>query len=164
MITAHMESEVMQMTKQEAINLMKLWRASVEINGAVSEHLDAFDMAIEALSCSVSPNRSDLISRQAAIDEIRENYYLHEKSYYNDGRNSGLFIAESIVSNLPSAQPERKKGKWMVWGGMDIPENHGRHKCSECGEFALMRYEKPLRKEVLSDFCPNCGARMDGGE
>ena len=38
------------MKKQEAINLMKLWRASVEMNGADSEHLDAFDMAIEALS------------------------------------------------------------------------------------------------------------------
>ena len=37
------------MKKQEAINLMKLWRASVEMNGADSEHLDAFDMAIDAL-------------------------------------------------------------------------------------------------------------------
>lgn len=56
---------------------------------------------------------------------------------------------------------EQKTGKWIVWGGMDVSENHGRHKCSECGEFALLRYEKPLRKEILSDFCPNCGAKME---
>ena len=63
---------------------------------------------------------------------------------------------------LPSAQPEHPKGHWIVWGGMDIPENHGKHKCSVCGEFAPVRYEKPLIKEYLSDFCPNCGADMRG--
>ena len=59
------------MEKQEAINLMKLWRASVEMNGADSEHLDAFDMAIEALSePSRQGQRDGLISRQNAIDAI----------------------------------------------------------------------------------------------
>jgi len=65
---------------------------------------------------------------------------------------------------LPSAQPEHPKGHWIVWGGMDIPENHGKHICSVCGEFAPVRHEKPLIKEYLSDFCPNCGADMRGGE
>ena len=68
-----------------------------------------------------------------------------------------------MVSSLPSAQPEHPKGHWIVWGGMDIPENHGRHICSLCGEFAPVRYEKPLIKENLSNFCPNCGADMRGG-
>ena len=59
------------MEKQEAINLMKLWRASVEMNGADSEHLNAFDMAIEALSePSRQGQRDGLISRQNAIDAI----------------------------------------------------------------------------------------------
>ena len=61
-------------------------------------------------------------------------------------------------------QPERKRGEWIVWGGMDIPENHGRHICSLCGEFAPVRCEKPLIKEYLSDFCPSCGADMRGEE
>ena len=69
------------------------------------------------------------------------------------------------IRNALSVQPERKRGEWVVWGGMDIPENHGRHICSLCGEFAPVRYEKPLIKEYLSDFCPNCGADMrEGGE
>ena len=59
------------MEKQEAINLMKLWRASVEMNGADSEHLDAFDMAIEALSePSRQGQRDGLISRQDVYDLI----------------------------------------------------------------------------------------------
>jgi len=70
--------------------------------------------------------------------------------------------ARDAIVHLPSAEPERKTGKWIVWGGMDVSENHGRHKCSECGEFALLRYEKLLRKEILSDYCPHCGAKMEG--
>lgn len=71
--------------------------------------------------------------------------------------------AEEIRGYMRSMEKqEQKKGKWIIWGGMDIPENHGKHKCSECGEFAPTRYDKPLIKECLSDFCPNCGADMRG--
>ena len=75
---------------------------------------------------------------------------------------SGDGLITELDLSLPDA--ETKKGHWIVWGGMDIPENHGKHICSVCGEFAPIRYEKPLIKEYLSDFCPNCGADMRGGE
>ena len=39
-------------------------------------------------------------------------------------------------------------------------KHDGKHKCSECGGMAL---EKHMR-EVLSNYCPNCGAKMDGGD
>ena len=32
------------------------------------------------------------------------------------------------------------------------------YKCSECGEQALEEYGE----EKLSDFCPHCGAKMEG--
>ena len=61
----------------------------------------------------------------------------------------------------PSAEPERKKGKWMKATGMMPPEFHGHHCCSECGNFANM--EPPFgNREGLSKFCPSCGARMRG--
>lgn len=97
----------------------------------------------------------DLISRQMAIDEVckmmRECFGADEEE---------LDAIEVTLHELSPAQLERARGHWIVWGGMDIPENHGRHKCSECGEFASVRYEKPLIKEYLSDFCPSCGADM----
>lgn len=102
----------------------------------------------------------DSISRQAAIDLAMQYCPDDDGSCSKADRDIRELLDD--LENMPSAQPERKTGEWIVWNGMDVPENHGRHKCSECGEFALLRYEKPLQKEVLSDFCPNCGADMRG--
>ena len=75
---------------------------------------------------------------------------------FNDGVE---FILDKLDA-IPVADVEPvRHGKWIVWNGMDIPENHGRHKCSECGEFAI----KPkYGEEILTKRCLNCGARMDG--
>ena len=75
---------------------------------------------------------SDLISRQAAIDEIRK----------------CRFVVDAIdkIKDLQSAEP--KHGKWVY---------HYRLKkfvCLECG------YEQKHKPEWK--YCPNCGARMDG--
>lgn len=51
--------------------------------------------------------------------------------------------------SLPSAEPERKKGKWIdKSGGIEGAWNY----CSVCGEQAIDLY----------DFCPNCEADMRG--
>lgn len=61
-----------------------------------------------------------------------------------------------MISTLQFAQPERKKGEWIVCGD--------KHVCSECDEFALCDAYDVLEtgeyQEKLSDFCPNCGADM----
>ena len=51
-------------------------------------------------------------------------------------------------------------GYWVEIKGMAPPEYHGKHKCSVCGEKALCK----KMHEVLSDYCPHCGAKMDGGK
>ena len=53
---------------------------------------------------------SDLISRQAAIDAV--NTALFPK--INTAKD-----AEKALRELPSVQPERKKGKWIK--GQDVP-------------------------------------------
>ena len=48
-------------------------------------------------------------------------------------------------------------GLWKRIEGMAPPECHGRHMCSNCYARALDR----KFHEELSDYCPNCGAKMD---
>lgn len=52
-------------------------------------------------------------------------------------------------------------GMWVSWEEADnfIPSAH-RHECSVCHDTAQV-LENNI--ELLSDFCPNCGAKMDGG-
>lgn len=61
-------------------------------------------------------------------------------------------ISDSIgcVLNLPSAQPQRIKGRWLPHG---IPW----YQCSECGAVRE-------NKTFMENFCPNCGADMRGEE
>lgn len=84
---------------------------------------------------------SDLIERQAAIDAVR--------SYYDEIYGDPLSIEERIEA-LPSAQPEREKGKWAKISPANIYE------CSKCG--------KNVMTNDISEynFCHGCGADMRG--
>ena len=52
------------------------------------------------------------------------------------------------LKNLPSAEPERKKGEWIDDGDPLT------FKCDKCG-YLVARYNN-------TNFCPNCGADMRG--
>ena len=104
----------------------------------------------------------DLISRQQAIEAIE--HKLAEPSYQHTGEDwaVGLNIAESELYDLPSVQPERKKGKWVV-------DPDGFLHCSNCKDIPTSRIV--FKGEVIYDmtpikqkmkFCPNCGADMRG--
>ena len=104
----------------------------------------------------------DTVYRQAAIDVLdvlcQEHRYkipgkMETYSQYNEAWQDALDRAEGAIFNLPSAQPEQKKGKWIPHEDED-GEHYG-DKCSECGEWYVMPYGK-------TNFCPNCGARMEG--
>lgn len=72
-------------------------------------------------------------------------------------------FTEWIVGFVKKYSAETKTGEWIKATGMMPPEFHGHHCCSECGNFANM--ETPFgNREDLSRFCPNCGARMKGGD
>ena len=100
---------------------------------------------------------NDSISRQAAIGIIqglypgmprvpwlRKDWQERYEPYIN---------AEKAIRTLPSAQPERKNGRWEMkpdpFGFFgEIPV------CSECGCTTKMRDK--------TKFCPHCGAQMEG--
>lgn len=108
----------------------------------------------------------DLISREVVLKELEE-YLVNPEtaiSVYPDdihNYNSGLLTAIQAVTDIPSAQPKRKKGKWIKipeFCGDDVSgfiDNH--FSCSECKKEAEIN---SWGFYILSDFCPHCGADM----
>ena len=101
---------------------------------------------------------SDLISRQTAIDAVKA--YLTDCQIEDaDWHGNGI---EHELESLPSAQPERKTGKWLSeYGSEPVTMQAGCPErscyCSECGEWLVASDEY----YVKGNYCPNCGARMD---
>ena len=103
---------------------------------------------------------SDLIERQKAVDAVLE---LSEKV-----ADEMLFIDAIVdeIENVPSAEPERKKGKWIEVYGYATPGGDPVWKCSECGKgIHVYGIEAPSYNRDYTDghqwvACPNCGADM----
>ena len=109
-----------------------------------------------------------LISREAAIDEIKNMYEAAEKwgreatdeviKVRAESCMASLIEMKLRIEKLPSAQPERKKGKWIEieneWGGLEII-------CSECG---VQVPRDVWGNAIQSDYCYRCGADMRGEE
>ena len=106
---------------------------------------------------------SDLISRQAAIDA----------TWFEPSCTDPLNVLTEVrdrLKALPSAQLERKNGRWIpvdsysTFGGDEATwMAHGNpvafYYCSECKEQA---YAGEDGESLLTDYCPNCGADMRG--
>lgn len=91
---------------------------------------------------------SDLISRQTAIDALDE-----IESEVADGYGYQYEKWRKYFCGLPSAQPERKRGKWIKQdcGGVEYTAV-----CSECG------YGTFWSDALDFDFCPKCGSYNRG--
>ena len=84
----------------------------------------------------------DLIERQAAIDGLKEAF---------NPSITNFVKAKMVIDDLPSAQPQRIRGKWTV----------------KEGELAFWDVCSVCRKVIIHitphyNFCPNCGADMRG--
>lgn len=96
---------------------------------------------------------TDFISRQAAIKAIEDlpNCY----NGFSDTYDKSCIIG--VLEELPSAQPERKRGKWMF----TVAAPH-RVFCSECYKIYVPNKKWSAWAEgmIPRNYCPNCGARM----
>ena len=97
---------------------------------------------------------SDLISRQEAIKEIISlpNCY----NGYSDAYDKSCIIG--VLEELPQIKP--KKGEWYDWSFTAFDGCTVWHRvCSVCG---YKRDDDNLDKDT--NYCPNCGAKMEGSE
>lgn len=70
------------------------------------------------------------------------------------------------LDDFPAADVEPvRHGHWMT--KEPLPRTYGRPRamCCRCGSFALYEFVNVQSyKEILTKYCPNCGAKMDGKE
>lgn len=108
------------------------------------EILEAFRMAVDALRGA----EGDCISRAVASDVMEQWLY--------DGEDNRT--VREVIYELPSAQPEHKKGKWI---DDVLPNDNGGlpvQICDQCNTFFPLTYTGGGHR-----FCPNCGAKMEDG-
>ena len=99
-----------------------------------------------------------LIDADAYSNVLREKERFY-KAHSQEDMIAGLFWARVFLGEQPTVCDSVKHGRWIKITGMAPPEHHGLHYCSVCNEPAPR--DKHFR-EMLSDYCPACGAKMDG--
>lgn len=155
------------MTRKEAAGVIKFEKACVlrqdtprcnrdckkcDLLLPTEDVLTAYDMAIKALEQEPC---EDTISRQAAIEAIVNTVSeigLHDNSEV--ARYGAAFRQHEIIDiieGVPSAQPGRKKGKWIYHPDWE-DDGECPYECSECG----------MGSDYTTKYCPRCGADMRG--
>jgi hypothetical protein len=91
----------------------------------------------------------DTISRQAAIDAMREETCM------------SCWDAKDILAHLPSVSSTEKTGRWIRWYEVvesadgKSTDNIPHCKCSECS------CEYDSYSAHFIKYCPNCGSKME---
>lgn len=97
----------------------------------------------------------DLIRRQAAIDAIEKydfSFPEYMERFVTELRDAMKEDLKDDIANLPSAQPERKTGWWLIREGISDAQ------CSEC----KMYFRDVYDMDNSDAFCRHCGAKMEG--
>lgn len=94
----------------------------------------------------------DLISRSAAMDAFASLVPYVIDDALTEAYEHGLSDGYAVICNLPSAQPERKTGKWLIRRGIADAQ------CSEC----KMYFKDVYDMDNSDAFCRHCGIKMEG--
>lgn len=137
------------MTSEEAVSLLMNISAYDIDNKRGMQKQEALKMAIKALE----QEHCDNAISKASVFEIMGN--LMSIPYDFDRWITEKDVSESMdeIRDLPSVAPIRKKGKWVK-----VTNGRGGHECNICHAYAPS-YQNG--DEHLSEFCPNCGAKME---
>lgn len=106
-------------------------------------------------ACHVCPRGAEMKEyiERAAVEAMLENVQI-----ITDGEYCGYCTEDVNLGSIPVADVvEVRHGRWAEYDGAD----KGFHYCSECKGQAFNYEDGEVVVEVLSDWCPHCGARMD---
>ena len=121
------------------------------------EHLDDLHMAGAMNAIDEMPNEDVVpVVRYKNCKYVDNGYIGHLNCrFFNSMPVSGMDYCKWGKQKAATSEKEVpvKHGRW-------INENFYTH-CSACGKMAI--YDK-YGQEVESDYCPHCGAKMDGGD
>lgn len=98
----------------------------------------------------------DCISRQAVdtlVDELAR-AISDERCCISRGRSIASIMQD--ILDLPSVEPERKKGKWILWNEPGCECVY----CTVCKE-QYNQLELYIGGNEYPNYCPNCGAKME---
>lgn len=110
---------------------------------------------------------SDLIKREDVNNATERICSLCEEYKKYNGVMCGACHLDDfirIIDDIPSAEPERKTGKWIereVFESKGQVEELQSAKCSVCGKYNTTPY---LYYFDNFPYCPSCGADMRGEE
>ena len=127
---------------------------------------------------------AEYIEREAISEEIRKYYYKNPpNSSYGEGFDRGLDRAQRAILDAQAADVAPVvHGRWIL-EAHDERVNYRWNVTAECSECCDEQKEiwagffpnvpAPIARDAalisaesvkLSNYCPNCGARMDGGD
>ena len=98
---------------------------------------------------------TDTISRADAIEVVRK--CVVESELLADW-NKAMESAQVLLSALPSA--DDAQGEWIEKYNGNGWNDFWDYTCSNCGK----KYERADAVLYHANYCPNCGARMKGGD
>lgn len=146
---------------EESYNDILIWNDDDDWNRGIKEGLY---IAIGILNAQPTVLEMDeLITRQEAIDAVESitssmSVCINTDECHGMKRMQRQAVLE--LANLPSAQPKRKVGHWVPIDD----EPHEDYECDVCGYISEATFGPGGVNGNLYNYCPNCGAEMDGEE
>lgn len=95
-----------------------------------------------------------LIYQEDAIKllDVLENYIAEEEGWQE--KCDGVFQAKELIANMANIEAEPvRHGRWI-----NPRLNKYGHSCHQCNQCLFVASQKDR------NFCPDCGAKMDGGK
>ena len=96
----------------------------------------------------------DYIKRGEAEKRLFETAEIANSAYINQEPCQIMMLAQNVVHLIPAADVvEREKGEWIPL----FPTIYNRPYCYECSRCGFTN-------ERMTNYCPHCGAMMEGCE